>query len=90
MSCAIIPFPPLRIPEPSYLQIAAAAQWLCSQAEREAFTAEIYRELAAYGETIGEGVIARVVADAFARHFDPPYAANDSLLVPRQLRKLNK
>jgi hypothetical protein len=88
VSCAsnVIPFQPLRIPERSYLQIANAAQWLCSQAEREAFVAEIYRELAARGEGIGEGVITRVIADAFHRHFDPP--SNDSLLVPRQLRKL--
>jgi len=88
VSCAIIPFPPLRIPEPSYLQIANAASWLCSAAEREAFVREIYRELAARGEGIGEGAIARVIAAAFVRHFDPPYAETDSLLVPRQLRKL--
>jgi hypothetical protein len=78
----------LRIPELNYLQIVNAAQWLCSQAEREAFVGEVYRELAARGEGIGEGVIARVIADAFHRHFDAPYAETDSLLVPRQLRKL--
>jgi hypothetical protein len=91
MLCAsnIIPvrFAPLRIPEPNYLQIANAAQWLCTQAEREAFVGEIYRELAAQGEGIGEGAIARVVAAAFSRHFDPPHGTDDNLLVPRQLRK---
>jgi hypothetical protein len=78
-----VPLAPLRIPEPNYLQIANAAQWLCTQAEREAFALEVRNELERI--ELGEGSIARAIAAVFLRHFNPPADAGDDLLVPRQL-----
>jgi hypothetical protein len=74
---------PLRIPEPNYLQIANAAQWLCSQADREAFALEVRHELERI--ELGKGSFARGIAAAFLRHFNPPADAGDDLLAPRQL-----
>jgi hypothetical protein len=57
---------PHAIPEPAYLQICAASNWI-PPAERVRFFNAVAAEL-----EIGEGVVARAIAKAFKTAFDPP------------------
>jgi hypothetical protein len=75
--------PPIKIPEPSFLQICAASLWLAGP-DRDAFWLQVRNELEALPE-LGEGVVARAVAGAF-RTFYRPIEIPDE---PQQLRKLD-
>jgi hypothetical protein len=75
---------PIKIPEPSFLQICAASQWLCAGPDRDAFWLRVRAELEALPE-LGEGVIARSIAGAFKTFYRPIEVP----LEPLQLRKLD-
>jgi hypothetical protein len=71
----------IPVSETQFLQISAAAQWLCPP-DRDQFWATVAAELAGC-ETIGEGTIARVIAKAFKAFYRPIEPEE-----PQQLRKL--
>ena len=72
----------IPVSETQFLQISAAAQWLCPP-DRDQFWAAVAAELA--GREIGEGAIARAVAKAF-RAFYRPIEVPDE---PKLLAKLD-
>ena len=72
----------IPVSETQFLQISAAAQWLCPP-DRDQFWAAVAAELAGY-ETIGEGTVARVIAKAFKAFYRPIEVPEE----PQLLRKL--
>ena len=72
----------IPVSETQFLQISAAAQWLCPP-DRDQFLAAVAAELAGC-ETVGEGTIARVIANAFKAFYRPVEVSEE----PQQLRKL--
>jgi hypothetical protein len=54
--------------EVQFLKIEHAAQWLCP-ADRDQFWAAVAEELA--GRELGDGLVTRAVAKAFARFYRP-------------------
>jgi hypothetical protein len=60
--------PAISVSEVQYLKIAAAAQWLCP-ADRDQFWVAVAEELA--GHEVGDGIVARSIAKAFARFYQP-------------------
>ena len=72
---------PIKIPEPEYLQLHAASQWLCA-GDRDQFLSAVAEALA--GQAIGPGSTGRAIALAF-RAFYRPIEVPDE---PQLLRKL--
>jgi hypothetical protein len=76
--------PAIPVSETQFLQISAAAQWLCPP-DRDQFWAVVAAELAGC-ETTGEGTIARVIAKAFKAFYRPIEVPEE----PQLLRKLDR
>jgi hypothetical protein len=74
---------PIKIPEPEFSQLHAAAQWLCA-ADRDLFLAAVADALA--GQAIGPGSTCRAIALAF-RTFYRPIEVGDHEANP--LRKIS-
>jgi hypothetical protein len=72
---------PIKIPEPEYLQLHAASQWLCS-GDRDQFLSAVVDALD--GQAIGPGSTCRAIAFAF-RAFYRPIEVEEP---PEPLRKL--
>ena len=72
----------IPVSETQYLQISAAAQWLCPP-DRDQFWAAVAAALA--GCEVDEGAIARAVRSAFSAYYKPIAVEEPR---PHQLRKL--
>jgi hypothetical protein len=73
----------IRIPEREFLQLHAAAKWLCA-ADRNQFLYAVADALA--GQAIGPGSTCRAVYAAFAAYYHPIEVPDQ----PEQLRKLTR
>jgi hypothetical protein len=74
----------IAIPEPNYVQICAASEWL-NPASRRTFLLETAAALT--GVEIAEGSVARIVAQIFLAHFVPP--ETDERREGHPLKKVN-
>jgi hypothetical protein len=73
----------IRIPEREFLQLHAAAKWLCA-ADRNQFLSAVADALA--GQAIGPGSTCRAVYAAFAAYYRPIEVEEP----PAPLRKLSR
>jgi hypothetical protein len=74
----------IAIPEPNFIQICAASEWL-DPASRRAFLLETAAALT--GLEIAEGSVARIAARTFLAHFVPP--ETDERRQGHPLKKVN-